>query len=53
VWTETNGPPVHEPAHQGFGSRLIRRSVEGELNGRLTMDYEPAGLVCEIVVPLD
>ncbi|MBM6594352.1 sensor histidine kinase [Microvirga pudoricolor] len=53
VWTETNGPPVTEPAHQGFGSRLIRRSVEGELNGGLTMDYEPAGLVCEIVVPLD
>lgn len=52
-WLETNGPPVTEPRHQGFGSRLIRRSVEGELGGSVEISYPSSGLICEIIVPLD
>ena len=46
TWTETGGPPVVPPARRGFGSRLIERSLRGELKGAATMDYRPEGLVC-------
>ncbi|MEJ2815597.1 HWE histidine kinase domain-containing protein [Caulobacter sp. CCG-8] len=46
TWTETGGPPVVPPTRRGFGSRLIERSLRGELKGAATMDYRPEGLVC-------
>jgi PAS domain S-box-containing protein len=46
AWTETGGPPVTAPTRRGFGSRLIERSLRGELKGAATMDYRPQGLVC-------
>ncbi len=48
TWTETGGPPVAAPTRRGFGSRLIERSLRGELKGAATMDYRPQGLVCEM-----
>jgi two-component sensor histidine kinase len=46
TWTETGGPPVVAPTRRGFGSRLIERSLRGELKGAASMDYRPEGLVC-------
>ena len=46
AWTESGGPPVAPPRRRGFGSRLIERSLRGELKGAATMDYRPEGLVC-------
>jgi PAS domain S-box-containing protein len=46
TWTETGGPGVAPPTRRGFGSRLIERSLRGELKGAATMDYRPEGLVC-------
>ncbi len=46
TWTEVGGPPVHPPTRRGFGSRLIERSLRGEMKGAATMDYRPEGLVC-------
>ncbi|MET3665131.1 HWE histidine kinase domain-containing protein [Caulobacter sp. 1776] len=46
TWTEAGGPTVAEPTRKGFGSRLIERSLRGELKGSATMDYRPAGLSC-------
>ena len=48
VWTETGGPPVSEPTRKGFGSRLIERSLRGELKGAAVMDYRPEGLICTL-----
>lgn len=48
VWTETGGPPVAAPTRKGFGSRLIERSLGGELKGAATMDYRPEGLSCTL-----
>jgi two-component sensor histidine kinase len=45
-WTERGGPPVSPPARKGFGSRLIERSLRGELKGSAVMDYRPDGLRC-------
>ena len=33
VWVESGGPTVVEPTRKGFGSRLIERSLRGELRG--------------------
>jgi PAS domain S-box-containing protein len=46
TWTETGGPTVAPPTRRGFGSRLIERSLRGELKGAATMDYRLEGLVC-------
>ncbi|WP_184722226.1 HWE histidine kinase domain-containing protein [Caulobacter sp.] len=46
TWTEHDGPTVIEPTRKGFGSRLIERSLRGELKGQADMDYRPEGLRC-------
>jgi two-component sensor histidine kinase len=51
-WAEHGGPPVQPPAHHGFGSRLIERSVAYELEGISRLDFHPAGLRCELRIPL-
>lgn len=44
-WTEAGGPPVTAPTRTGFGSRLISRLSQGDLEGRAEMDFRPDGLV--------
>ena len=51
-WTEHGGPPVAPPSRRGFGSRLIERSLQGQLRGEATLDYAPEGLRCHIRLPL-
>ena len=51
-WQESNGPLVHPPQREGFGSKLIRRSIEGELSGTLAIDFAPSGIVYDISVPM-
>ncbi|MDB5447609.1 MAG: histidine kinase, partial [Phenylobacterium sp.] len=43
-WTEQGGPPVEPPRRQGFGSRLIQRTLASELGGEVTMEFAPAGV---------
>jgi PAS domain S-box-containing protein len=50
-WNETGGPPVIEPKTHGFGSRIIRTSVERQLGGRIILDWQRDGLKCEFAVP--
>lgn len=46
VWTETGGPEVTEaPALTGFGSKLVARTVSGQLGGELAYDWQRSGLV--------
>ena len=51
-WVERNGPPVATPAKRGFGTRLITDGLGFELDGEVTLEFAPAGLVCIIDVPL-
>ena len=46
-WRERDGPPVRPPERQGFGRTLLERGVAYELGGEVTLDFRPAGLVCE------
>jgi PAS domain S-box-containing protein len=53
VWKETGGATIGEaPAAEGFGSRLIALSVEGQLGGKLLRTWEADGLKVELAVPL-
>jgi len=52
TWRESGGPTVTPPTHQGFGSRLIARSLREQLAGDAQLDFEADGLVCRIVLPL-
>ncbi|MGC1779568.1 MAG: PAS domain S-box protein [Xanthobacteraceae bacterium] len=50
-WSETGGPPVSVPAHEGFGTRVIGGLVR-QNRGEMRFDWRPAGLVCEIAISL-
>lgn len=52
LWKESGGPPVTLPERKGFGSRLIERGLAQELNGKVRLIYDPAGVLCEIDMPL-
>ena len=53
-WREQGGPGVKgPPGHEGFGSLLARRSVQGQLSGQLTYDWDPNGLVVHLSVSLE
>jgi two-component sensor histidine kinase len=51
-WRESGGPAVAPPARTGFGTRLIRASLERELAGEVRLDFSAGGLACLIAVPL-
>ena len=51
-WTESGGPEVQPPAQAGFGQTLISRSLKRGKEGGVTVDFAPAGLSCEMLVPL-
>jgi PAS domain S-box-containing protein len=51
-WKEVGGPPVLPPTRQGFGSRLIERSLAQDLNGQVKIEYHPEGVICTLDAPL-
>lgn len=51
-WIEHDGPPAVAPTRKGFGSRLIKRSLNPAHNGAVSFDYRASGLVCHIAAPL-
>jgi two-component sensor histidine kinase len=52
-WQESDGPPVQLPTRQGFGTRLIERSLARELNGDVQIRFNPEGVLCTVDAPLD
>lgn len=51
VWQEVGGPQVAEPSRRGAGSRLIMAGLGA--GSRVSLDYEPTGLRCNVTVPFD
>src|SRR4051812_14010719 len=46
MWTERGGPPVVEPVKpQGFGSKLVHRSMAAQLGGTIAFDWSTEGVV--------
>jgi PAS domain S-box-containing protein len=50
-WQESGGPSVKAPERQGFGTQLLMMSAE-QLGGRITIEYAPEGLRCNLRFPL-
>ena len=50
-WHETGGPPVAEPARQGFGSTIIRQTIPHELGGQATLDFAASGFHAWFILP--
>ena len=51
-WVESGGPPVAEPARQGFGSRLMEIVLPGQIQAKATIDYRPDGVHVHCAVPM-
>jgi two-component sensor histidine kinase len=52
-WTERGGPALDgAPTNIGFGSKLLRASISGQMGGRISQDWTPQGLVVELAIPL-
>jgi two-component sensor histidine kinase len=46
TWLERGGPAVTPPSGaEGFGSKLLRRSVTGQLGGSIEHDWSEGGLI--------
>ena len=51
VWTERGGPKVVAPTTEGgYGSKLVERSVTGQLKGSINYDWTEDGLIVTLVV---
>jgi len=52
TWVESGGPRVAEPEVSGFGRIAIERSLANTVDGAVSLEFRPAGLVCTIRAPL-
>jgi two-component sensor histidine kinase len=43
---------VKPPGRKGFGSRLIEGGLAQDLDGEVRLDYDPLGVVCQIIMPV-
>ena len=51
-WTESDGPEVRASAMENFGSRLLRRLIEGQLKGSIRRELGGRGVTCILEFPL-
>jgi two-component sensor histidine kinase len=49
-WTESNGPTVNPPRHQGFGMRVMENIVAAQ-GGKIHCSWRSQGLSCAITMP--
>ncbi len=47
-WREQGGPAVAQPSRQGFGTRLVERSLAQDLDGTVSIAFAPDGVICTI-----
>jgi two-component sensor histidine kinase len=54
MWTERGGPPVAAPTVlQGFGSKLVQRSMAAQLGGAIAFDWSEEGVVVTLRMSKD
>ena len=52
-WVEHGGPKVAPPQTKGFGSILIRRSLDKVLSSAVTHEFDPDGVRARLDIPLE
>ncbi|MEO5806148.1 PAS domain-containing protein [Devosia sp.] len=50
-WLEQGGPEVIKPSRRGFGTMLLERVLSADFGGAVQMNYDPAGLQCQLTAP--
>jgi len=50
-WSEEAGPEVQARRKKGFGSAAIERNLTRALDADVSLDFDPHGLRCHIVIP--
>src|SRR6476661_6518884 len=50
-WREELGPKVKVRRKKGFGSMVIERNLARALDAKVSMNFDPDGLHCNIVIP--
>ncbi|UXN68052.1 histidine kinase (plasmid) [Devosia neptuniae] len=54
VWTERGGPSVEPPkGESGYGSKLLSRSVTGQLGGTISTDWSGDGVVVALTMSVE
>ena len=54
TWTERGGPPIAAPARlEGFGSKLVHRSMSTQLSGAIAFDWSEEGVVVTLRMSKD
>jgi len=51
-WVESGGPPIKTPSARSFGLKVIKASIEQQLGGQATFDWNPKGLRCDLSIAL-
>lgn len=51
-WLEADGPDVRTAALESFGSRLLRRLIEGQLGGSVIRQLNRNGVTCRLEFPI-
>jgi PAS domain S-box-containing protein len=52
AWSECSSTVLEVPSDAGFGSQLIARMIENDLNGEVEFQWRSEGLTCLIRIPL-
>ncbi len=50
-WAENGGPSIVQPSSRSFGLKVIVASIEQQLGGTASFDWDPKGLRCEVAIP--
>lgn len=53
TWTEQGGPEVKPADTEGYGSRLVRQTLEDQLGGSISYDWQKPGAVVIVEVSAD
>ncbi len=51
-WVESGGPPIKTPSARSFGLKVIKASIEQQLGGKATFEWNPKGLRCDLAIAL-
>ena len=51
-WVEGGGPPIKTPSARSFGLKVIKASIEQQLGGKATFEWNPKGLRCNLAIAL-
>jgi PAS domain S-box-containing protein len=50
-WTENGGPRITQPTQRSFGLKVIVASIEQQLGGKASFDWNPKGLRVVLSIP--